>query len=214
MNKRILWIVLAALLLVTMAAAAVLPGTLAYLAAGSNTVRNSFSVGDMPAEPTSVEIGVQKRVVCEGKGKIGPGGFEFLLRDREHGTIHTMTTDKNGRASLTLPFTAEDAGKRYTFELSEINNGVGGVTYDSRVYVIGIALSVDEQNRMTAALTLDGQATDAVIAAFRNVYAPAELPKTGDESRLMLHALMLLLSGAGLALLARRGGGRTARRPQ
>ncbi|MBP3428118.1 MAG: LPXTG cell wall anchor domain-containing protein [Clostridia bacterium] len=213
--NRIKRLIVPAVLMILTVVLFMAPGTaLAYLATGSNTVRNSFRVDYVPPEPTSVQINVQKTVVCKGPEKIGPAGFSFLLKETKSGRAYTMISDEKGRAFLRLPFTEADIGKTYTYELSEINDSRGGVTYDGRTYAIAITLAVCPDNRMTAQLTLNGEAAAEINAAFENRFAPAKLPTTGDSSSLTLYALMLLLSGAGLALLMRKGSRKADRRPQ
>lgn len=213
MKIRRTWVLLALLITAVTAVTLAMPGTLAYIIAGSNTVRNTFSSVYMPPEEVSVPVRVHKTVLGFGDDVISPGGFSFRLVNTETGEVQSMTTFTDGYATLMLPFTAEDVGKTYTYELYEIEGGRLNVTYDTTVYEIAITLSVDEENRMVGEMTIDGEPVDAIVAEFENLYTPVDIPDTGDNSQPLACLMMLLVSCVGLAVLVLNKNGSVIRRP-
>lgn len=197
------WLVALALLLCCIAAAAVMPTTVAYIADRANTVRNSFRVEYLPPQDVAVPVRVHKTVLCLGEEEIGPEGFAFKLENLDTGAVATMTAATDGSCSRMLTFTAADAGKTYHYRLCEINAGREGVAYDETVYSITVSLQLDEQHEMYAVLTVDDVPVEAITAEFVNYYGMKELPDTGDQDRPMLWLTLLVLSAAGLMLLRR-----------
>lgn len=212
MNIRRTWIVLALLTIVVLTAAIALPDSLAFISARSNTMRNTFTANYAPPQAADVEVRVHKIVTNPGKQKIGPEGFQFLLRAADGETI-TLTTGADGYASTTLRFTGADAGKTYTYRLTEVDDDREHVTYSDKVYTIQISLTVDAQNRIVPALRMNDVSVQRLQAEFVNVYNPIEVPDTGDHDYPLTYAVMMLLSGAALLLLIRRRTGYIIRRP-
>ena len=182
---------------------------------------NEYNMASAPGDIT-VPITVNKTVKNIGAGKISPKGFEFVLENTESGSKLTAKTDKDGKAVFELPFTAGDIGKTYTYELSEVKGNVLGVTYDRDKYTITVTIAEDAVNHtLVAALTMNGEAVDEVVAAFENTYhvvssgggdaskpgadgtdESVESGKTGDHSRMNFWFVMMIVSGiASVTLL-------------
>lgn len=203
MNIRRSWAALA-LLLVTIAAVGLsVPATLAYSTAKTETLVNTFTVLRLPPAQTSVNVCVQKTVHNTGTKRIGPEGFSFSLQNTQTGEAFVLTSDADGLACVTLPFSEADMGKTHTYRLSEINDGRENVSYSDQVYAIEIALCVDANKQPVASARVDGVPVQQIVAAFENEYHAGDviLPPTGDDSSLGLYIALLLVSGAGLALL-------------
>lgn len=202
-NRR--WLLALALLLcaVTMVASA-LPGTVAYIADRSNTVKNTFRIEYLPPQDIAVPVRVHKTVECIGEEAIGPAGFSFRLENVDSGERVTLSSQVDGWATANLVFTAEDVGKTYHYRLYELNGGREYVTYDETVYEISISLQLDEQHEMAAVLTVDGKAVSEISAEFVNLYQMMEIPDTGDHAQPLMWLSMLLVSSIGLALLYMR----------
>jgi len=201
-NIRRLWVKLALLFVMAAAIGFALPTTLAYLTAKSDTIVNTFTAPYFPAEQTSVDVYVHKTVRNIGTERIGPEGFRFVLQNTQSGESHVQTTGADGSAVFVLPFADADLGKTYTYTLSEINDGRDNIAYSERVYTIEITLSVNADNRIVASAAVDGTPVEQIEAAFENVYNAVILPPlTGDDANLALYAALMLISGAGLAIL-------------
>ena len=175
---------------------------------------NTYSADlPVPGDPDdiSVPITVNKTVKSTGTGTISPANFEFVLENTENGSKLTMKTDANGKAVFALPFTAADIDKTYTYKLSEVKGNVSGVTYDTDVYTITVAITEDTtNNKLLAALTMNGQSVNEVVADFENTYraTPTVTPSTpqpdsqqpesgdtGDNSKLNFWFMMMIVSG-------------------
>lgn len=201
MKKRWPWLMLALLLCVVTAVAAASRFTLAYIAANSNTVRNSFRVEYLPPQDITVPVSVHKTVLQSGDEEISPAGFSFRLMNLDTGEVLSMTSFTDGWATVQLPFTAGDVGKTYRYRLFEVDTGREHIIYDDTVYDISISLALDETYEMSAGLTLNGEAVTQLVAEFVNTYEDITLPDTGDYAQPLLWLALLSLSGAGLALL-------------
>ncbi|MBQ8288417.1 MAG: hypothetical protein IJX76_06565 [Clostridia bacterium] len=170
---------------------------------GTYTVDVIFNNTFIPApEDITVGITVKKTVISTGDVTLSPKDFEFVLENVETGEKLTVKSDENGLADLNLLFTAEDAGKIYRYTLSEVIGETVGVTYDTTVYEIEIAITLSDDNRLIATVACDGEAVEDLVAEFENTFtAPAPVP-TGDDSNVMFHLMIAAISAAALVLLA------------
>lgn len=168
------------------------------------TFNNTFVPPVVPdPNPITVQIGVDKIVNNIGEATHGKGGFQFVLKNTATSEGLGATSADNGKASFSLTFTKADIGKTYTYELSETNQGFVGMTYDTDVHEITIAVSLNENNELVAALTMDGKSVDTLSATFENTY-DAEIPDappTGDNSHLTLWFILMIVSGSALVAL-------------
>lgn len=53
-------------------------------------------------------------------------------------------------------FTQSDAGKTYTYEVAEVNEGAAGYTYDDTVYTVTIAVTISDIGKLTVTTTVTG----------------------------------------------------------
>lgn len=149
-----------------------------------------------------VTLTVKKTMeVLSGTKQVGPDGFQFKITDASGATVATVTSDKDGNAAHTLTFRAADIGKTYTYKITEVNTGKAGVTYSNAVYEVTVAVGQAQTGELTTAITVNGAAADAVVAAFRNTYEIAETPKTGDTENLVLYSTLMALSALGFVAM-------------
>lgn len=208
MNIRRLWVKLALLFVVAAVIGFAIPTTVAYLTAQSDTLINTFTAPYFLPEPVSVEVRVHKTVHNIGTESIGPEGFQFKLQNTQNDEVFPLTTDANGFASVTLPFSDADLGKNHTYLLQEINDGRENVTYSDQVYTIEITLSVNAQNQIVASARVDGQPVQQIVAMFENEYnAGIVVPPTGDDTPIARYLALMLISSAGLVLLLTKRNG-------
>lgn len=204
--KQLRSVFFALVLLVCAAASLALstPTTLAYMQQESNTVQNRFNVVYIPPTDTSVAVHVHKTIVSLVEETISPEGFQFALQDTSTGKITVLTSDAQGNASLELPFTADDVGKTYNYKLYEVKGDNENIIYSTEVYTIRIALTVDMNHQVSAAVSVNGINVPQISAGFENQYAPIILPDTGDHDHPLLYAMLMLLSGVGFILLMKK----------
>ncbi len=168
---------------------------------GNYTVSVIFNNTFVPvvADPDDIEVDitVNKTVKNTGVSSIGPAGFEFVLENTVSGEKQALKSDKNGKAVFTLPFTVTDVGNTYTYKLSETNEGMSGITYDTKVYDISISVSLDADNKLIANVTMNGNAVDGVVAEFENTYYAEhhETSPMGDNSNITFWFIMMIISG-------------------
>lgn len=177
--------------------------TYGYIVTKTDSVINTFIPAVPGHEDIAVSIEVNKIVKNTGTASISPEGFEFVLENTASNERITVITAANGKALFTLPFTAEDAGKNFTYKLSEIDTGMQGVTYDQKVYDIYIAVTFDEDNKLVANVTVDGRTVTNAVATFENTYYGEKpgSPQTGDNSNIAFWFLMMLVSGTACIVL-------------
>ncbi len=155
----------------------------------------------------TVDIDIIKTVVNKGSDKIGPEGFEFLLKALADGVEDiTVKSDENGKAKFTLTFTEDDIGKTFSYKLTEVNCGKANVNYSTAEYAISITIALNEEaNTLVATMTMNEAETAELVAAFENTYdytpSISDIPPTGDNSNLaMWFSLMFICSGAVITL--------------
>ncbi len=153
----------------------------------------------------SVDIDVKKTVINKGSEKIGPEGFEFVLENTESGEKQSVMSDANGRARFSLGYSEDDAGKTYTYKLTEVDGGRVNVQYSNAEYEVGVEILLNENNELVAVITLNGNRTDGAVAEFENVYdysgegeKDTQSPKTGYNKNIALLFALMFVSGSGM----------------
>lgn len=181
------------------------PSSLAYIAASSNTLHNSFRVVYLPPQDISVPVRIHKTMINLSDEEIGPGGFEFQMLNVDTGEVAAAISGDDGWATMYLPFTAEDVGKTCHYRLYELHTGLENVTYDERAYDISITPVLNGMHEMSAEITVDGVPVTEIAAEFENKYfVPVSLPETGDPNHPLLWTAMLILSSAGLVMAGKK----------
>ena len=98
----------------------------------------------------------------------------------------------------------------YKYEIREVNDGREGYTYDTHVYTIEFSITVnDKDNSLVKTMTVDGEAVDEFADGqftFVNTYKKEVTPppETGDNSRALLNAVIVVLSVAGIAFILKK----------
>ena len=168
------------------------------------TFNNTFVPPVVPdPDPITVQIGIDKIINNVGEATHGKGGFQFVLKNTETSEGLGATSADNGKASFSLTFTKADIGKTHTYKQSETNQGFAGMTYDTDVHEITVTVSLNDNNELVAALTMDGKSVTALSATFENTYdadTPVA-PPTGDNSNLTLWIILMIVSGSALVAL-------------
>ena len=99
-------------------------------------------------------------------------------------------------AIFTLDYTEADVNNTYTYKMSEVNEGVAGVTYDETVYTFEVTVGYGESGKkLEASVTKDGSAENAIVAEFVNIYS---LIKPGDASTVLPWMILLFISGGAI----------------
>lgn len=169
----------------------------------SVTFNNTYIPAVPDPEDIAVTVTVNKTVNNTGDSTIGPGGFWFVLEDNVTGLDVTKESNEAGKAVFTLPFTVADIGKTYTYKLSEIDEGMPGVTYDTTVYDISVSVALSEDNELVAFVTINGETAESLTVDFVNTYYidPFEPIPTGDDMDITFWFLMMIVSGSACIFL-------------
>ena len=177
------------------------PGTLAYVSTSVDILTNSFKPSYDPDTNTLyLTITAHKTVECISEETIGPEGFSFILENSQTGESVTKVSNEKGLAIFPFTFTAEDAGKVFTYQLYELKDERPGVTYSDQLYSVEISVDMKDEHVYAEILLND---FPTAIAPFRNVYDAKEdptLPDTGDHAQPVLYAGMIFAGGIGCFL--------------
>ncbi len=174
---------------------------------GEYTVFATFNSNYVPPvlpdpDPITVRVSVNKIVTNLGNIKRDPGGFEFVLENVDTKERVAVKSDKDGKAFFDLAFASIDVGT-HTYKLSETDQGLDGMTYDGDVHEITVVLTVNADNELVAALTMDGVSVNSLEAEFQNVYDKDQqvAAPTGDHSLLHLGFVMIIVSATAFVSL-------------
>ncbi len=167
------------------------------------TFNNTFTPVYSNPDDITVTVDIHKTVKNTGDAKKGPDGFEFVLENPEKNEKHTQTSDADGNATFTLPFTAADIGKTYSYKLYELDKGLTGMIYDTTVYDLSVSIAMNEENKLSAQLMVNGQKCDENILEFVNTYhvESSTAPDTGDNSNITVWFFVMILSGSACIFL-------------
>lgn len=152
-----------------------------------------------------VDVTIKNEVENTGKYSIGPENFTFKLEELATGIIYDTISDKNGNASFKLKFTEEDIGKTYKYQLSLVPGKMNGLTYSDKKYDIEITISLNENNKLVATITMNGSVLGEIYAEFLNIYhvvpnVPSS-PSTVDTSDNASYVRLLMMTAGGLMML-------------
>lgn len=152
-----------------------------------------------------VDVNIKNEVKNTGKYSIGPENFTFKLEELATGIIYDTISDKAGNASFKLKFTEEDIGKTYKYQLSLVPGKMNGLTYSDKKYDIEITISLNENNKLVATITMNGSVLGDIYAEFLNIYhvvpnVPSS-PSTVDTSDNASYVRMLIMTAGGLMML-------------
>ncbi len=120
------------------------------------------------AEPTAVDVQVQKILENLTPYEMGLDGFQFQLVG--NGQTLTATSGADGVAKFQLTF---DKVGTYTYQVTEVQGDIFGMTYDDSVQEITVTVT---QDAATGALSAKVEGT----LEFTNIYEDVP-PKTGDS---------------------------------
>lgn len=82
--------------------------------------------------------------------------FKFELQD-ENGVIQTAYNDDAGAVGFApIRYTAEDAGKVFTYTIAEIDEGMTGVSYDATVHTIDVKVEKGETGKLHITPSVEG----------------------------------------------------------
>lgn len=86
-----------------------------------------------------------------------------------------------------IEFTQADDGQTYTYEISEVNTGTPGMTYDATVYKATVVVTTDtttdpSKAQVNADVTIENLPADSEVMTFTNSYEPTSATLEGDTA--------------------------------
>lgn len=143
---------------------------------------NNTFIPPLVPDDVSVRISVNKTVENKGEYKRSAEGFEFILEDK-FGDKASFKSDENGLGAEYITVSESDIGEVLEYKVYEKNTGEKGVTYDTKVYTLRVAVSLNEDNTLKTDITVDGENVTEVSLDFKNVcdLDKPSGPATGDN---------------------------------
>ena len=119
---------------------------------------NAYKPTDKPNNIT-VDVNVKHEITGD---EVDPedNEFEFILENVGTEDEAVKITDEDGNLIFELIFTPEDIGKTFHFELTQKPGDLDGMDYSDKVYKIEITIGLDENNRLTADIKVDGETVE------------------------------------------------------
>ena len=125
------------------------------------------------------------RKVYEG-GELTGEDFTFVLRTQSGNVIEEIDNDETGAFAFSeLAYDLDDAGKTFTYTVSEVNTAIRGVTYDETVYTVAVTVTDNGDGTLkTDAAVTAGEAAVSEIVFTNTFSASLTISKTveGEET--------------------------------
>ncbi|MBQ1484494.1 MAG: hypothetical protein IIZ42_04245, partial [Eubacterium sp.] len=115
----------------------------------------------------------------------------FTLTDENGKVVDTQVNAADGKVTFkTLDYTEADAGKTFTYTITEAKGTEANITYDTHTVTFTVKVGDNGDGTLKIEAAYSGDQT------FKNTYTPPEEPKTGDTSR---PEMWLTMAGGSLA---------------
>lgn len=156
--------------------------TIITSAASGYTVKKDFT-NIYDVETTHVDINITKLLDNETGVDIPKDIFHFELK-QNGSLVNTYTTDASGHATVRISNLGEG---NYTYELSERNEGMAGMSYDNTTYTINISVTKNGTQLVAVAnIGADTSNTDNTVdVIFKNTYTLVSVPFTLSGTKLL-----------------------------
>ena len=152
---------------------------LSYSAAGGLVITKTLNGHSMAKGQFAFTVRPQDAASAKALG-LSEGDNTFMTPAAADGA--TVSIDVLGGRDVT--FTQADAGKTYSYTVSEKNSGASGYTYDTAKRTITIAVADDGARKLTATTTVTGGAMGSKIYTYATgkTSEKAEVPFTNSYS--------------------------------
>lgn len=152
---------------------------LSYSAAGGLVITKTLNGHSMAKGQFAFTVRPQDAASAKALG-LSEGDNTFMTPAAADGA--TVSIDVLGGRDVT--FTQADAGKTYSYTVSEKNGGASGYTYDTAERTVTIAVTDDSAGKLTATTTVTGGAMGSKIYTYATgkTSEKAEVPFTNSYS--------------------------------
>lgn len=143
---------------------------------------NTYSV--TPTEPSSVTDSISIAKTLDGRDpKAGEFTFELLENGQAVPGVPAATNDASGKVTFAGISYSEPGAHTYT--VREVDNGLGGVTYDKHAYTIVTTVTDNGNGTLSVAHKLQGEGAADNAIVFSNSYTAADTSITLGASKVL-----------------------------
>ncbi len=129
-----------------------------------------------PTGTATASINIEKLITGHSKS-----GYQFALYDADitsaeaNEIIRSGLTGADGKANITLNYSAADVGNTYTYYLAEIGHGelIRNIRYSDASYKITVTVKDNLDGTISTVVQVDGDAYSGSALQFTNVYVPS-----------------------------------------
>ncbi|WP_049553624.1 SspB-related isopeptide-forming adhesin, partial [Streptococcus salivarius] len=135
--------------------------------------------------PVPLEFNYTKRL--EGR-ELTAGEFSFVLKDKDHKVLQTVTNDKDGHIKFEkLLFNKDDLGKTFTYTVEEVAGKDASITYDAMKATVTVKVTKEGKVLTTVVnhASTGGFASSANDKEFNNKVRPPETPEFNPEKYIL-----------------------------
>ncbi len=156
------------------AVTATAPVTVSGNADDGYIVSGSFNNSYKANVPAGISINITKYIEDPAGSGIGRNGFSFGLYEGEELVATSNLTDTNGKAVITMTYSADQIGESYIYTLKELAHvpPIPGMTYSTEERTITVEI-VDNGDGTVGAL-INGKAANGYATGFTNTYDPTD----------------------------------------
>lgn len=159
----------------------------------------------MAPQVKKLAVRARKEMTHAGSLTHGLDGFTFQLQDSAGNAVATAVSAADG--SIVFPelsYDGRDAGKTFTYILSEVPGNENGVLYSTQTYTleVNVGWDVNQPDKLEVSAVWQGLAPGEV-PVFTNTYT-LYAPPTGDDTPIILLSALAILSISGTLMLIQR----------
>ncbi len=145
---------------------------------GNWLVTSSFNNVYAPVGSASATINIKKTMI----GSHALSGYSFALYNtnpkEDTNTTAFITsplTNAAGETSISLTYSADDAGQTYTYYLAEVGfgNTINNIKYDDTVYPVEVTITDNLNGTISAQVLVKNLPTGVSVPTFENEYVPS-----------------------------------------
>ncbi len=145
---------------------------------GSWRVATTFNNVYAPTGSATATIDILK----EMNGNHALSGYQFALYDADPSVnaqaneiIRSGLTNAAGEATISIGYSAVDAGKTYTYYLAEVNRGqiINNIKYSESVYKVEVTVNDNLDGTISVMTTVSGLVGISTTPTFTNEYVPS-----------------------------------------
>ncbi|MFQ9511250.1 MAG: Spy0128 family protein, partial [Lachnospiraceae bacterium] len=145
------------------------------------TFENTYSVQEVTSSPTDASIQLRKELIGR---KMREGEFSFQMLDANG--IVASEGKNNGNGNIELSGITFKKPGIYQYTLIEVDEGLGGVTYDTAIYRVTAEVTDDGDGTLSVKWkSTDADGNEQDVITFKNVYSPEKTVVTLGAAKVL-----------------------------